>query len=63
MDIPDALEAGLIVGVVIATQFGAVSALLLETAVRAGPRAKASGASIVIEFVSSGAGDRGRSDM
>ena len=27
------------------------------------PRAKASGASIVIEFVSSGAGDRGRSDM
>src|ERR1700683_5683254 len=38
MDIPEALGAGLIVGVMIATQFGAVSALLLETAVRAGPR-------------------------
>src|ERR1700721_3159689 len=36
---PDALGGGLIVGMVIATQFGAVSALLLETAVRAGPRA------------------------
>src|ERR1700729_238309 len=41
MDIPDALGAGLTVGIVIATQFGAVSALLLETAVRAGPRAGA----------------------
>src|SRR6202167_5166833 len=41
MDIPDALGAGLVVGIVIATQFGAVSALLLETAVRAGPRAGA----------------------
>lgn len=41
MDIPAALGAGLIVGMVIATQFGAVSALLLETAVRAGPRAGA----------------------
>jgi threonine/homoserine/homoserine lactone efflux protein len=41
MDIPEALEAGLIVGIAIATQFGAVSALLLETAVRAGPRAGA----------------------
>src|ERR1700729_392229 len=41
MDIPDALGAGLTVGMVIATQFGAVSALLLETAVRAGPRAGA----------------------
>jgi threonine/homoserine/homoserine lactone efflux protein len=41
MDIPEALGAGLLVGIVIATQFGAVSALLLETAVRAGPRAGA----------------------
>ena len=41
MSIPAALGAGLIVGIVIATQFGAVSALLLETAVRAGPRAGA----------------------
>jgi len=41
MSIPAALGAGLIVGMVIATQFGAVSALLLETAVRAGPRAGA----------------------
>jgi threonine/homoserine/homoserine lactone efflux protein len=41
MDIPEALRAGLIVGIVIATQFGAVTALLLETAVRAGPRAGA----------------------
>jgi threonine/homoserine/homoserine lactone efflux protein len=41
MDIPDALGAGLIGGMVIATQFGAASALLLETAVRAGPRAGA----------------------
>ncbi len=41
MDIPKALGAGLTVGMVIATQFGAVSALLLETAVRAGPRAGA----------------------
>jgi threonine/homoserine/homoserine lactone efflux protein len=38
MDIPEALGAGLIVGIAIAAQFGAVSALLLETAVRAGPR-------------------------
>jgi len=44
MDIPEALGAGLSVGVVIATQFGAVSALLLETAVRAGPRAGAAAA-------------------
>jgi threonine/homoserine/homoserine lactone efflux protein len=44
MDIPDALGAGLIVGMVIGTQFGAVSALLLETAVRAGPRAGAAAA-------------------
>jgi threonine/homoserine/homoserine lactone efflux protein len=44
MDIPNALGAGLIVGVVIATQFGAVSALLLETAVRAGPSAGAAAA-------------------
>jgi threonine/homoserine/homoserine lactone efflux protein len=41
MDIPEALGAGLIVGIVIATQFGAVGALLFETAVRAGPRAGA----------------------
>jgi threonine/homoserine/homoserine lactone efflux protein len=41
MDMPEALGTGLIVGIVIATQFGAVSALLLETAVRAGPRAGA----------------------
>ena len=41
MNVPDALGAGLIVGMVIATQFGAVGALLLETAVRAGPRAGA----------------------
>jgi threonine/homoserine/homoserine lactone efflux protein len=39
MSAPAALGAGLIVGMMIATQFGAVSALLLETAVRAGPRA------------------------
>jgi len=38
MSTPAALGAGLIVGMMIATQFGAVSALLLETAVRAGPR-------------------------
>src|ERR1700683_756826 len=44
MDIPEALGAGLIVGVMIATQFGAVSALLLETAVRGGPRAGAAAA-------------------
>jgi predicted outer membrane lipoprotein len=41
MDIPEALGTGLIVGMMIATQFGVVSALLLETAVRAGPRAGA----------------------
>jgi threonine/homoserine/homoserine lactone efflux protein len=41
MHIPEALGAGLIVGIVVAAQFGAVSALLLETAVRAGPRAGA----------------------
>ena len=41
MSVPAALGAGLIVGMMIATQFGAVSALLLETAVRAGPRAGA----------------------
>ncbi|MFZ0385147.1 MAG: LysE family transporter [Solirubrobacteraceae bacterium] len=44
MSVPDALGAGLIVGMMIATQFGAVSALLLETAVRAGPRAGAAAA-------------------
>ena len=44
MSIPAALGAGLIVGMVIATQFGAVSALLLETAVRAGPRTGAAAA-------------------
>jgi threonine/homoserine/homoserine lactone efflux protein len=44
MSVPEALGAGLIVGIVIATQFGAVSALLLETAVRAGPRAGAAAA-------------------
>jgi threonine/homoserine/homoserine lactone efflux protein len=41
MDIPEALWAGVIVGMVIAAQFGAVGTLLLETAVRAGPRAGA----------------------
>jgi arginine exporter protein ArgO len=41
MDVLEALWAGLIVGMVIATQFGAVGALVLETAVRAGPRAGA----------------------
>jgi threonine/homoserine/homoserine lactone efflux protein len=41
MSIPEALGAGVIVGMMLATQFGAVSALLLETAVRAGPRAGA----------------------
>ncbi|HTX31219.1 MAG TPA: LysE family transporter [Solirubrobacteraceae bacterium] len=41
MDVPEALWAGLIVGIAIATQFGAISALVLETAVRAGPRAGA----------------------
>src|ERR1700721_1802480 len=41
---PEALAARLIVGIMIATQFGAVSALLLETAVRAGPRAGAAAA-------------------
>jgi threonine/homoserine/homoserine lactone efflux protein len=41
MNTPEALGTGLIVGIAIATQFGAVSALLLETAVRAGPRAGA----------------------
>jgi threonine/homoserine/homoserine lactone efflux protein len=41
MHIPEALGAGLIVGIVVAAQFGAVGALLLETAVRAGPRAGA----------------------
>ena len=44
MSIPEALGAGLTVGILIATQFGAVSALLLETAVRAGPRAGAAAA-------------------
>jgi len=41
MNAPAALGAGLLVGLAIASQFGAVSALLLETAVRAGPRAGA----------------------
>jgi threonine/homoserine/homoserine lactone efflux protein len=44
MSAPEALGAGLIVGIMIATQFGAVSALLLETAVCAGPRAGAAAA-------------------
>ena len=44
MSVPAALGAGLIVGMMIATQFGAVSALLLETAVRAGPRTGAAAA-------------------
>jgi threonine/homoserine/homoserine lactone efflux protein len=44
MDIPEALGGGVIVGMTIATQFGAVSALLFETAVRAGPRAGAAAA-------------------
>lgn len=38
MNVPAALVAGLLAGGAIATQFGAVSALLLETAVVAGPR-------------------------
>jgi threonine/homoserine/homoserine lactone efflux protein len=38
MNVPAALVAGLLSGGAIATQFGAVSALLLETAVVAGPR-------------------------
>lgn len=38
MSLIEAVGAGLIVGIAIATQFGAVSALLLETAVLAGPR-------------------------
>lgn len=38
MNIPAALVAGLLSGAAIATQFGAVSALLVETAVIAGPR-------------------------
>jgi threonine/homoserine/homoserine lactone efflux protein len=38
MNVPAALFAGLLAGGAIATQFGAVSALLLETAVVAGPR-------------------------
>jgi threonine/homoserine/homoserine lactone efflux protein len=41
MDALDALLAGLLAGIAIAMQFGAVSALLLEAAVRAGPRAGA----------------------
>jgi threonine/homoserine/homoserine lactone efflux protein len=41
MDSSEALGAGLLAGIAIAMQFGAVSALLLETAVRAGPRAGA----------------------
>src|SRR3984957_17998923 len=38
MNVSAALVAGLLAGGAIATQFGAVSALLLETAVVAGPR-------------------------
>ena len=38
MDVPEALAAGLLSGAAIATQFGAVSALLVETAVMAGAR-------------------------
>jgi threonine/homoserine/homoserine lactone efflux protein len=38
MNVPAALVAGLLSGCAIATQFGAVSALLFETAVVAGPR-------------------------
>jgi threonine/homoserine/homoserine lactone efflux protein len=41
MDAPDALGAGLLAGMAIAMQFGAVSALLVEAAVCAGPRAGA----------------------
>ncbi len=44
MNVPAALVAGLLAGGAIATQFGGVSALLLETAVVAGPgRAAAAG--------------------
>lgn len=39
MDAPTALSAGLVAGAAIAMQFGAVSALLLETAITAGTRA------------------------
>ena len=38
MNSSEALGAGLLAGIAIAMQFGAVSALLVETAVRAGPR-------------------------
>src|ERR1700684_609954 len=44
MSIPEALGGGLTVGILIATQFGGLRALLLETAVRAGPRAGAAAA-------------------
>jgi threonine/homoserine/homoserine lactone efflux protein len=53
MNVPAALVAGLLSGAAIATQFGAVSALLLETAVVAGPRrAAAAGLGIAsVDFV------------
>jgi threonine/homoserine/homoserine lactone efflux protein len=38
MNAPEALGAGLLAGIAIAVQFGAVSALLVETAVGGGPR-------------------------
>jgi threonine/homoserine/homoserine lactone efflux protein len=41
VELSEALGAGLVAGIAIAMQFGAVSALLVETAVRAGPRAGA----------------------
>jgi threonine/homoserine/homoserine lactone efflux protein len=44
MNVPAALVAGLLSGGAIAAQFGAVSALLLETAVVAGPRRAAAAA-------------------
>jgi threonine/homoserine/homoserine lactone efflux protein len=66
MNVPAALVAGLLSGAAIATQFGAVSALLLETAVVAGPRrAAAAGLGIAsVDFVYAafavGAGAAGR---
>ncbi len=53
MSVPAALVAGLLSGGAIATQFGAVSALLLETAVVAGPRrAAAAGLGVAsVDFV------------
>src|ERR1700722_18990848 len=53
MNVSAALVAGLLAGGAIATQFGAVSALLLETAVVAGPRrAAAAGLGVAsVEFI------------